>query len=136
MLDELCDRVVAYLGKRNTCILSTTGPEGARAMPVRYRNFELEIECLLPRWADVAYDLQEDPRVMLIVQDVSAPKLRWLQCVGTAHPVEQPDWTASLPEETPTAPPDDLYLVVRVTPRRIDLLDESLGWGVRETLDL
>lgn len=144
MLDELRDRIIAYLGEHQVCVLSTTGPEGPRAMPVRYRNLGLEIECLLPRWTDVAYDLQQDPRVMLIVQDISAcgeqsrttPGLRWLQCVGTAQPVERPDWTALLPTGTSLASPGDLYLVVRVTPRRIDLMDESRGWGGRETLDL
>ncbi|MCZ7571030.1 MAG: hypothetical protein M5U01_20990 [Ardenticatenaceae bacterium] len=30
---------------------------------------------------------------------------------------------------------DALYLVVRVTPRRIDLVDEDLGWGAQETLE-
>jgi hypothetical protein len=28
------------------------------------------------------------------------------------------------------------YLAMRVTPQRIDLVDESQGWGVSETLDL
>jgi len=34
------------------------------------------------------------------------------------------------------APLGDLYLVVRVTPERIDLFDERWGWGARETLKL
>jgi hypothetical protein len=32
-------------------------------------------------------------------------------------------------------PPDALYLVMRVTPSRIDLVDEDSGWGVQETLE-
>jgi hypothetical protein len=31
--------------------------------------------------------------------------------------------------------PDELYLVARVAPSRIDLIDEDLGWGVQETLE-
>jgi len=30
----------------------------------------------------------------------------------------------------------ELYLVIHVTPQRIDLFDESRGWGARETLEL
>lgn len=136
MLDKLRDRIASYLDQHQVCVLSTCGPQGAQAMPVRYRHRGLELECLLPRWADVAYDLEQDPRVMLVVQDPSTPGLRWLQCMGTAQPVEQPNWIALLPEGTSTAAPDDLYLVVWVTPWRIDLMDESRGWGVQETLEL
>ncbi len=136
MLDKLRDRMTAYLSEHRVCVLSTAGPEGARAMPVYYRSAGLEIDCLLPRWADVAYHLEQDPRVALVVQDDSVPPLRWLRCLGTAQPVAQPDWDALLPEGTHTPTPDELYLVVRVTPRRIDLLDESRGWGARETLEM
>ncbi len=144
MLDELRERMAACLAQHQVGVLSTAGSGGAWVMPVRYRplagtcgSHGLEVDCLLPRWADVAYHLEQDPRVMLVVQDTSAPALRWLQVRGTARPVEKPDWAGLLPEEThATVPPDSLYLVVRVTPERIDLLDESRGWGVRETLDL
>ncbi len=105
-------------------------------MPVYYRSVGLEIACLLPRWADVAYHLEQDPRVALVVQDDSVPPLRWLRCLGTAQPVEQPDWDTLLPAGTHTLTPDELYLVVRVTPRRVDLLDETRGWGARETLEM
>jgi nitroimidazol reductase NimA-like FMN-containing flavoprotein (pyridoxamine 5'-phosphate oxidase superfamily) len=143
LLDKLRERMAAYLTQHRVCVLSTAGSEDAWAMPVRYRNHGLEVDCLLPRWADVAYHLEQDPRVMLVILDtretseVWPPALRWLQVRGTARPVEGPDWAGLLPEDTHTSvPPDSLYLVVRVTPERIDLLDESRGWGVRETLDL
>jgi nitroimidazol reductase NimA-like FMN-containing flavoprotein (pyridoxamine 5'-phosphate oxidase superfamily) len=143
MLDELRERIATYLAEHQVCVLSTAGSEDAWAMPVHYRSHGLEIDCLLPRWADVAYHLEQDPRVMLVILDtrktseVLPPALRWLQVRGTARPVEEPDWETLLPEETRTSvPPDKLYLVVRVAPERIDLLDESRGWGVRETLDL
>ena len=136
MLDELRERMTAYLAQHRVCVLSTAGAEDAWATPVRYRNHGLEVDCLLPRWADVAYHLEQDGRVALVVQDTGAQGLRWLRCLGAARPVEQPDW-GLLPAETPTTiPPDDLYLVIRVTPERIDLLDESRGWGARETLEL
>ena len=93
-----------------------------------------QADCLLPHWADVAYHLEQDPRVTLVVQDDSVPLLRWLRCLGTVHLVEQPDWDALLPKGMNTPTPNELYLVVRVTPQWIDLLDES--WGAQETLDL
>jgi len=136
MLDELRERMTAYLAQHRVCVLSTAGAEDAWATPVRYRNHGLEVDCLLPRWADVAYHLEQDPRVMLVIPAPTS-SLRWLQVLGTARPVENPNWMGLLPAETPTTiPPDDLYLVIRVTPERIDLLDESRGWGARETLEL
>lgn len=54
---------------------------------------------------------------------------------GTARPVEAPDWAGLLPRWVSTVQPDALYLVVRVTPSRIDLVDEDLGWGVQETVE-
>ncbi|MEA3341173.1 MAG: hypothetical protein U9R15_14515, partial [Chloroflexota bacterium] len=117
MLDELCDRITTYLAQRQVCIISVAGPAGARAMPVRYRSRGLEVDCLLPRWADVAYYLEQDPHVTLVIQDTSAcgeqgrtrPGSRWLRCLGTARPVAQPDWDALLPNEAHIPTPDELY---------------------------
>jgi hypothetical protein len=128
--------MAAYLAQHHVCVISAAGPDGARAMPARYRSAGLEVDCLLPRWADVAYHLEQDPRVVLVVHDTGAQGLRWLRCLGAAQPMERPDWDALLPAGAHIPAPAELYLVVRVTPRRIDLLDESRGWGARETLDL
>lgn len=89
----------------------------------------------MPRWADVAHHLTQDPKVLLIVQASSGSGLRWLQIQGTAQPIEAPNWNRLLPRWVSTVQPDALYLVVRVTPSRIDLVDEDLGWGVQETLE-
>jgi tetratricopeptide (TPR) repeat protein len=86
---------------------------------------------LLPRWADVTYHLEKDPNVLLIVRDTKANDLRWLECRGTARLVASPDWAWLLPEGTAKG-----YVVIRVTPRRMDLVDEGQGCGARETLDL
>jgi hypothetical protein len=112
-------------------------------MPVRYRNVGLEVDCLLPRWADVAYYIEQDPHVLLVILD-SPPTgggepgggLRWLQYRGTAQPISSPDWDRLLPEGTPRVRPEERYVAIRITPERIDLIDESYGWGARETLDL
>jgi hypothetical protein len=106
-------------------------------MPVHYRSLGLEIDCLLPRWADAVYHLEQEPSVMLVIQDAGTPALRWLQCWGSVQSVAHPDWQELLPEGASTAvAPEDLYLVVRMKPERIDLVDEGQGWGVRETLNL
>jgi len=135
LLDKLRDQIAAYLAHHDVCVLSTAGLQGAWAMPVRYRNHGLEVDCLVPRWTDVAYHLEQDPHVLLIVQGCHASSLRWLQVQGTAQPVAAPDWAELLPGRTSTAPPDELYRVIRVTSERVDLFDESKGWGARETLE-
>ena len=61
------------------CIISAAGPLGAQAMPVRYRNCGLEVECLVPRWAEVAYHLEQGATVVLIAQACHVAGLHWLQ---------------------------------------------------------
>jgi hypothetical protein len=104
-------------------------------MPARYHSHGTKIDCILPRWADVVYHLEQDPRVALVVLDADTPGLRWLHCLGTAQIIAQPDWDTCLPVGVNGSPSDELYSVVRVTPTRMDLMDETLGWGVRETLE-
>jgi hypothetical protein len=140
--DELRKRITAFLTHQRTCIISTTASQGVSAMPVWYRSLPgtsgspgLEVDCLVPRWSDVAHHLTQEPRVVLIVQGSSAAGLRWLQIQGTTQPVEAPDWTRLLPRWVTSVQPGGLYLVVRVTPHRIDLIDEDLGWGVQDTLE-
>lgn len=73
--------------------------------------------------------------MVLIIQASSGAGLRWVQVRGTAHPNDAPDWARLLPRWISTLQPAALYQVVRVTPNRIDLVDEDLGWGVQETLE-
>ncbi|MBI4491699.1 MAG: hypothetical protein HY690_02785 [Chloroflexi bacterium] len=142
-MSELRARIIAYLLEHRVCILSTGGSVGAWAMPAWYRPLagtvgsqRLEVECLLPRWADVLYHLEHDPRVLLLIPDPESSGLRWLQYQGAARPIKSPDWNRLLPEGTSRVRPEERYVAVGVTPERIDLIDESLGWGARETLDL
>jgi nitroimidazol reductase NimA-like FMN-containing flavoprotein (pyridoxamine 5'-phosphate oxidase superfamily) len=140
--DEQRERIASFLAHQRTGVISTTGSPGVWAMPVWYRPLpgppggrDLEVDCLVPRWADVAHPLTQNSRVVLIVQASSGAGLRWLQIQGTARPVEAPEWSRLLPRWVSAVQPDALYLVVRVTPSRIDLIDEDLGWGVQETLE-
>ncbi|RME85978.1 MAG: hypothetical protein D6775_01355 [Caldilineae bacterium] len=135
MLNELRERMAAYLAMHRVGVLSVAGSEGVQALPVRYRSRGLEVECLVPRWADAAYWLEAAPAALLIIESCHAAGLRWLAYWGAARPVDAPDWAALLPNWRLATPPDHIYRVFRVTPRRIDLFDESKGWGERETLE-
>lgn len=139
MLNVLRARMRAYLGAHRVGVLSISGLGATCSMPVRYRAEELELDCLVPRWADVAYYLEENPRVLLVIlSSVSSgleEPLCWLEYRGTAHEVPGPDWLGLLPKETPILLARDLYQVIRLAPERIDLVDESQGWGSRQTLE-
>ena len=133
MFDKLCAHIITYLAQHQVCVLSTTGTHGAWAMPVSYHHDGLQVTCLLPVWADVAYHLEQDPRVMLLIYD-SMQSQQWMQTIGTANKVDTPDWER-WPDQ-PIPPTPELYQVDQITPERIELFDERQGWGRRETLDL
>lgn len=140
--DEQRKRIASFLAHQRTGVISAIAAQGMWSMPVWYRPASgpsggrgLEVDCLVPRWTDVAHHLSENAEVLLIVQASSSAGLRWAQIRGTASPVEAPDWARLLPRWVSTVQPDALYLVVRVAPSRIDLIDEDLGWGVQETLE-
>ncbi|MEJ2600169.1 MAG: pyridoxamine 5'-phosphate oxidase family protein [Anaerolineales bacterium] len=140
--DERRERIASFLAHQRTGVISTAGSPGVWAIPVWYRlnprssaGRSLEVDCLVPRWADVAHQLTQNASIVLIVQASSGAGLRWLQVQGKARPVEAPDWSGLLPRWVSVVQPDALYLVVKVTPSRIDLIDEDLGWGVQETLE-
>jgi hypothetical protein len=140
--DERRKRIASFLAHQRTGVLSAIAAKDLWSMPVWYRTasgpssgWGLAMDCLVPRWTEVADHLSERAKVLLIVQASSGAGLRWAQVRGTASPVEAPDWSRLLPRWIPTVQPDALYLVVRVAPSRIDLIDEELGWGMQETLE-
>lgn len=137
MLDELRDRIAAYLSGRPACVICTSGKAGVSAVPVWYRNRKLEIDCLVPRWADVVYHLEADPQVLLIFPGGGrVGDCPWLEYRGMAQLVVTPEWGQLLPKGTPHDRPENRYAVFHVRPQRIDLVDESRGWGARETLEV
>jgi hypothetical protein len=119
VLDQLRDRLITYLSQNQSCVLTTSGCQGAWAVPAPYENAGLELICRLPRWSDVVFHIEQDPEVLAIIQDASP--LCWLQVRGTAQLGDSPE---------------PGYVMVHITPQRIDLFDEGRGWGARETLDL
>jgi len=121
VIDELRGRVQARLAAQSTGVLSTNGRLGAWALPVRCRSCGLRVECLVPRWADALHHLADDARALLVLPEAAGEPLRWIEYRALASVVPG---TADAP-----------YVAVLLRPERIDLLDESRGWGARETLD-
>ena len=132
MLEELRGRITSYLSKHAVCVVSTSGMVGVWAMPALCVNRELIVECLLPGWADISYHIEQDPHVLLILYDSN---LRWMQYWGTASLLPAPEWGGLPSAALPVDRRDERYVAIRVLPERIDLVDESKGWGARETLD-
>ncbi len=143
-MDELRDRMAAYLAEHRVGVLSIACSAGPMATVAHYRSRGLVVDCLLPHWDEAAFHLSPGARAVLIVRDDSVSHLRWVRLTGTARLLESPDPAERFPSALDIgrdlrhirrhAP--DLYLVARISPQRLDLLDESRGWGWRETLDL
>jgi hypothetical protein len=139
---EQWERIASFLAHQRIGVISVASSPDVWAMPVWYRHNpgfsgsrSLEVDCLVPHWADIAHQLTRHRRVVVIIQASSGAGLGWLQIQGTAQPVEAPEWSRLLPRWVSDVQPDSIYLVVRVMPSRIDLIDEDLGWGVQETLE-
>jgi len=121
VLDELRDRVITFLSRYQVCVITTYGSGGAWALAAQYENDGLLLNCRLPRWCDAIYNLEQDPRTIVIVVDEQSTPFRWLEYRGIAHMVDSSDHR---------------YISVQITPERVDLIDERLGWGARESLDI
>jgi hypothetical protein len=121
VLDELRERVIAYLSHNQVCVLCTNGCNGAWSVIAQYQNRGLELECRVPRWADAIYHLEQDPHALVIILDAQTSPSRWMQYRGVARII---------------ASPDDRYVAIHIAPERVDLIDEKQGYGKRETLDL
>lgn len=136
MLDELRDRIISFTSKNRICVISASSPSGAWAMPARHQPIGIGMVCWLPRWSEVLYYLEEDPRVMLVILDTRSDGLCWLQYRGTARVIAPADLEQMIPSGVSEEWTDDRYAAIHITPLRIDMIDESLGWGARETLDV
>jgi nitroimidazol reductase NimA-like FMN-containing flavoprotein (pyridoxamine 5'-phosphate oxidase superfamily) len=124
MFDQLRAQIIGELQERRIGVLSAGGELGPHALPVQYRLDGIEVRCLLPRWSEIAYALEENARVLLVVLSAPESEKRWVRYQGTAELIPSLDSA------------DDRFYLVRIRPARIDLIDEGRGWGARETLDL
>ena len=132
MLVELRGQFTSYLSKHGFCVVSASGMAVPWAMPALCVNRDLIVECLLPGWADINYHIEQDPRVLLIIYDSN---VHWMQYWGKACLMSAPDFSRLSSAASPGVRLEDRYVAIRVVPQRIDLIDESKGWGARETLD-
>lgn len=113
---------------------------GRYALPVRFRIRESRLECQVPTWSGMG-DLLEaagtDPlEVTLVAVEEAEPHLRWLFVRGPAVLVPDPDWEELHVAAGGSVSTGDLYQLLRIVPKRIELADERRGWGYRETMDL
>ncbi len=136
MLDELRDRISAFTSQHQICVISTTGVSGAWAAPAWIYNHGIELVCLLPRWSDVLYHLEQDPQVMVIIQDSQSRALRWLQYIGRAQVIGPEELEQVSTNRRLNMRADERYVAISIVAEHIDLIDENHGWGARETLDL
>ena len=93
-MNVLRERMRNFLSTNRVGVLTISGTEGTWAMPVRYRAENLELDCLVPRWADIAYNVELHPEVLIVVLSAllsSEDSLCWLQYKGNARPVANPD---------------------------------------------
>lgn len=136
VVHELRERIIEHISSQTICVLSTKGELGSWSMPVRYRNASLEIDCLIPRWADVVYHLEQNKQVILVIQSGLLGSGCWVQYLGEARLLSQGTEPTFFDSYLASDQRRHLYEVFRMTPQRIDLVDESQGWGRRENLDL
>lgn len=138
MWTRLREQITNSLANQRVCIFSVNarGESGVWTIPARCRSRGLEVECLLPRWADAAFYLENEPQVLLIFQEPGGAPLGWLQYRGCARLLTSPNWAELLPAEEGGCRPEARYVVAHVQPSRIDVVDESRGWGVLESLEL
>ncbi|HEY3314537.1 MAG TPA: hypothetical protein VGL40_04555 [Bacillota bacterium] len=123
-------RILATMGVR-LVVLSV----GGYSLPVRFRIREQAVECRVPTRSGVGDRLEEAGEATLVAVAEVGPDLRWLFMRGPAVVVPEPDWEGLRPPPSNQVGPDDLYQLVRIELKRIELVDERRGWGFRETVD-
>src|SRR4051794_28638842 len=128
MVDRLRDQFVTFLGAHQIGVLSLSDRGDAWAMPVRYTSRALTVACLLPRWAEISFRLESSPGVLLTVPSAAAEH-HWLGYQGSALVRTLAEWPALHPDAPTALSPDDLYQVLELAPRRLELIDERHGWG-------
>ncbi|MGE5509585.1 MAG: hypothetical protein ACM3RP_14040 [Chitinophagales bacterium] len=109
---------------------------GRYALPVRFRVKGRAVECPVPTWSGVGDLLEQPGEVTLVTIEETPSGLRWLFLRGLATVLTDPDWEGLRPPAKRPLDPSDLYHLLRIEPKRLELVDEQRGWGARETADL
>lgn len=135
MFEQLCTRIQAFLAEGHLGVLSAAGPKGVLSLPVRYRVSGVELDCALPRWSDLAFLIEEEPDVTLLLVASAPDGFRWLHYRGQATPIDGVDWTGLDPVHPKGVRPAELYQFLHLRPTRIELISGPPGRAGRETLD-
>lgn len=136
MFDALRDHIQTFLAGHQQCVMTARDGDSTATLLARYHADGLCVDCLLPLWAEITYCLEHNPQVTLVIPPGDGDAESWMQVQGRAEALAAPEWHTLLPMQPAGMAPADLFRVVRVRPRRIDLIDERRGWGARETLEL
>jgi hypothetical protein len=131
MLDQLRHRMTTYLTAYRSGILTVAPPAHAASLPVRYQNQALIVTCWVARWSDIVYLLEERPMVELLIPAAPDPDV-WMHYQARAHLLPR----AVRAPVHDTHRPAAHYVVAQLMPYRIDLIDQRVVWGARETLEL
>ncbi|MDW7674235.1 MAG: hypothetical protein SCK28_06850 [Bacillota bacterium] len=105
------------------------------ALPVRFRVRGQFVECGVPTWSGVGDLLEKAEKITLVAVQNYGTNLRWLFLKGAGTVVKDPDWEGIVSPQGGRVDPGDLYQLLRIEPKRMELFDEQLGWGFRETAD-
>ncbi|MBU3114525.1 hypothetical protein [Clostridium lacusfryxellense] len=103
---------------------------------MRFRVRGLIVECSVPTWSGLSDLLENIEEVTLVVIKNSDTDLSWVFVRGTGRIIENQEWEALVPSEHGLVEPEDIYYLLSIEPKRIELFDEQRGWGFRETADL
>ncbi len=133
-IDQLHDVLAVWLRGAHTGVLSVPGVPDVAPLPVHYQSRQLAVTCLVPRWSDLAEALHHQPTALLIIPAAPDPEC-WLQYQGWSRLVSATAWVRIWPGGLTLQQANERFLVVALTPQRLDLFDERRGWGARETLD-
>lgn len=151
--DELAERILAFLANHHVLSLATVGEDGPRATNLFYACDDLALVWVSADDARHSRDVDTDPRVAVTIapdcEDFTV--IRGLQINGTAHRVIDPAERSRLRRLIERRYPflqrlDDApaklreayagVSVYRLEPSRIVLIDNTKGFGHKETLTL
>jgi hypothetical protein len=130
MSNILTTQILETLGTRYA-VLGVAG----YALPVRFRICGSIVECGVPMWSGISDLLEKTKEVTMVAVKNSEPNLCWLFIRGLGSVIKNQDWEGLIPQERNLIEPGDLYQLLRIEPRRMELFDEQRGWGFRETAD-
>lgn len=131
MSDILTPHIIETMGTRYAVL-----GIGGYSLLVRFRVRGLIVECSVPTWSGLSDLLENIEEVTLVVIKNSDTDLCWVFVRGTGRIIENQEWEDLVPSEHGLVEPEDIYYLLSIEPKRIELFDEQRGWGFRETADL